>query len=147
MIVGLALFAAIKQRMEKDVDEVGKVARSIKSKIEELDREVRARTASGYSGVVQHLPNTLWFFFLLFDPEFSQQAEAWMWKRIRCRPIENSDDSVTFFFLTSIPMIIICTIKLFGRGKLKFMIFKCYSYHPSILFDIRIECWLSLVPM
>lgn len=30
---------AIKQRMEKDVDEVGKIARSVKSKIEELDRE------------------------------------------------------------------------------------------------------------
>ncbi|PIN19227.1 SNARE protein Syntaxin 1 [Handroanthus impetiginosus] len=30
---------AIKQRMEKDVDEVGKIARFIKSKIEELDRE------------------------------------------------------------------------------------------------------------
>ncbi|KAE9465680.1 hypothetical protein C3L33_02392, partial [Rhododendron williamsianum] len=34
-----AAMKAIKQRMEKDVDEVGKVARSIKSKIEELDRE------------------------------------------------------------------------------------------------------------
>ncbi|XP_021898257.1 syntaxin-132-like [Carica papaya] len=30
---------AIKQRMEKDVDEVGKIARSMKGKIEELDRE------------------------------------------------------------------------------------------------------------
>ncbi|XP_073150115.1 syntaxin-132-like [Henckelia pumila] len=30
---------AIKQRMEKDVDEVGKIARSIKSKIEALDKE------------------------------------------------------------------------------------------------------------
>ncbi|XP_065852176.1 syntaxin-132 [Euphorbia lathyris] len=30
---------AIKQKMEKDVDEVGKIARSVKSKIEELDRE------------------------------------------------------------------------------------------------------------
>ncbi|XP_050370705.1 syntaxin-132 [Argentina anserina] len=30
---------AIKKRMEKDVDEVGKIARFIKSKIEELDRE------------------------------------------------------------------------------------------------------------
>ncbi|CAA0822578.1 Putative syntaxin-131 [Striga hermonthica] len=30
---------AIKKRMEKDVDEVGKIARSIKSKIEELDKE------------------------------------------------------------------------------------------------------------
>ncbi|CAL5356911.1 unnamed protein product [Camellia sinensis] len=30
---------SIKQRMEKDVDEVGKVARFIKSKIEELDRD------------------------------------------------------------------------------------------------------------
>ncbi|KAL4555217.1 hypothetical protein LXL04_037828 [Taraxacum kok-saghyz] len=29
----------LKQRMEKDVDEVGKIARFIKSKIEELDRE------------------------------------------------------------------------------------------------------------
>ncbi|KAF9661198.1 hypothetical protein SADUNF_Sadunf19G0043000 [Salix dunnii] len=29
----------IKQRMEKDVDEVGKIARSIKSKLEELDKE------------------------------------------------------------------------------------------------------------
>lgn len=27
--------------MEKDVDEVGKISRFIKSKIEELDREVR----------------------------------------------------------------------------------------------------------
>lgn len=33
-------FAAIKQRMEKDVDEVGKIARFIKSKIEEIDRDV-----------------------------------------------------------------------------------------------------------
>lgn len=31
----------IKQQMEKDVDEVGKIARSIKSKIEVLDKEVR----------------------------------------------------------------------------------------------------------
>lgn len=30
---------AIKQRMEKDVDEVGKVARFVKTKVEELDRE------------------------------------------------------------------------------------------------------------
>jgi len=34
------LSAGIKQRMEKDVDEVGKIARSIKSKLEELDKEV-----------------------------------------------------------------------------------------------------------
>ncbi|EYU38725.1 hypothetical protein MIMGU_mgv1a010631mg [Erythranthe guttata] len=34
-----AAMKAIKKRMEKDVDEVGKVARSIKSKLEELDRE------------------------------------------------------------------------------------------------------------
>ena len=36
---------AIKQRMEKDVDEVGKISRFIKGKIEELDREVRLLTA------------------------------------------------------------------------------------------------------
>ncbi|XP_057507260.1 putative syntaxin-131 isoform X2 [Actinidia eriantha] len=34
-----AAMKAIKQRMEKDVDEVGKIARFIKSKIEELDRD------------------------------------------------------------------------------------------------------------
>ncbi|XP_010256455.1 PREDICTED: syntaxin-132 [Nelumbo nucifera] len=34
-----AAMKAIKQRMEKDVDEVGKIARSVKSKIEEIDRE------------------------------------------------------------------------------------------------------------
>ncbi|KAL2456341.1 putative Syntaxin [Abeliophyllum distichum] len=34
-----AAMKAIKQRMEKDVDEVGKISRSIKSKIEELDKE------------------------------------------------------------------------------------------------------------
>ncbi|KAL2503165.1 putative syntaxin [Forsythia ovata] len=34
-----AAMKAIKQRMEKDVDEVGKISRSIKSKIEGLDRE------------------------------------------------------------------------------------------------------------
>lgn len=37
---------AIKQRMEKDVDEVGKVARSVKTKVEELDREVSSFAAS-----------------------------------------------------------------------------------------------------
>ncbi|KAL4589440.1 hypothetical protein LXL04_002347 [Taraxacum kok-saghyz] len=36
-----AAMKAIKKRMAKDVDEVGKIARFIKSKIEELDREVR----------------------------------------------------------------------------------------------------------
>lgn len=30
----------IKQRMEKDVDEVGKIARNIKTKLEEIDRDV-----------------------------------------------------------------------------------------------------------
>ncbi|PKI34060.1 hypothetical protein CRG98_045517 [Punica granatum] len=34
-----ASMKVIKQRMEKDVDEVGQIARSVKSKIEELDRE------------------------------------------------------------------------------------------------------------
>ncbi|KAF8043559.1 hypothetical protein BT93_A1776 [Corymbia citriodora subsp. variegata] len=38
-ITKAASMKVIKQRMEKDVDEVGKVARFIKSKIEELDRE------------------------------------------------------------------------------------------------------------
>lgn len=38
--------AALKQQMEKDVDEVGKIARSIKSKLEGLDREVRRYTSS-----------------------------------------------------------------------------------------------------
>ncbi|XP_031391754.1 syntaxin-132-like [Punica granatum] len=38
-ITKAAAMKAIKQRMEKEVDEVGKVARSIKSKIEEIDRE------------------------------------------------------------------------------------------------------------
>lgn len=38
--------AAIKQRMEKDVDEVGKVARFVKTKVEELDREVSPFAAS-----------------------------------------------------------------------------------------------------
>ncbi|XP_073062741.1 syntaxin-132-like [Primulina eburnea] len=38
-ITKAANMKAIKQRMEKDVDEVGKIARSIKSKIEALDKE------------------------------------------------------------------------------------------------------------
>lgn len=33
--------AAIKQRMEKDVDEVKKTAHYLKTKVEELDKEVR----------------------------------------------------------------------------------------------------------
>ncbi|MFS7977505.1 hypothetical protein Hanom_Chr10g00904781 [Helianthus anomalus] len=38
----VAAMKAIKQRMEKDVDEVGKIARFIQSKIEELEKEVRS---------------------------------------------------------------------------------------------------------
>lgn len=34
------LSSVIKQRMEKDVDEVGQIARSMWSKIEQIDREV-----------------------------------------------------------------------------------------------------------
>lgn len=37
------LITAIKQKMEKDVDEVSRIARFIKSKIEALDREVRIK--------------------------------------------------------------------------------------------------------
>lgn len=36
---------AIKQRMEKDIDEVLRVARFIKGKIDELDKDVRLVTA------------------------------------------------------------------------------------------------------
>lgn len=42
----MACTPAIKQRMEKDVDEVGKVARFVKSKVEELDKEVSHFAAS-----------------------------------------------------------------------------------------------------
>lgn len=41
LIMMVLLSTVIKQRMEKEVDEVGKIARFVKSKIEELDREVR----------------------------------------------------------------------------------------------------------
>lgn len=34
------MIAAIKKRMEKDVDEVGKIARNVKAKIEAINREV-----------------------------------------------------------------------------------------------------------
>ncbi|KAH9728496.1 Syntaxin-132 [Citrus sinensis] len=45
---------AIKKRMEKDVDEVGKISRFIKSKIEELDREVlRENIHQEYREVVE----------------------------------------------------------------------------------------------
>lgn len=37
--------------MEKDVDEVGKIARSIKSKIEELDKEVMKMCCIWYCGL------------------------------------------------------------------------------------------------
>lgn len=34
------IVAAIKKRMEKDIDEVGKIARQVKAKIEAVNREV-----------------------------------------------------------------------------------------------------------
>jgi len=40
MMINHYLVAAIKQRMEKDIDEVGKIARLAKAKVEELDRDV-----------------------------------------------------------------------------------------------------------
>ena len=61
--------------MEKDVDEVGKIARFIKSKIEELDKNVTAYVSpSGYSGPLQYLPNALLFVFFLnfFFTEFNK---------------------------------------------------------------------------
>lgn len=34
------LFSAIRKRMEKDVDEVGKIARNVKAKIEAINKDV-----------------------------------------------------------------------------------------------------------
>jgi len=36
----LTSFSAIKKRMEKDIDEVGKIAHGVKAKIEAINREV-----------------------------------------------------------------------------------------------------------
>lgn len=35
-----SFFIAIKQRMEKDIDEVGKIARQAKTKVDELEKDV-----------------------------------------------------------------------------------------------------------
>lgn len=35
-----SFFTAIKQRMEKDIDEVGKIARQAKTKVDELEKDV-----------------------------------------------------------------------------------------------------------
>lgn len=50
--------------MEKDVDEVGKIARSLKSKIEELDKEV----------------NDFCFFFIDLCPPEVQMAHVIFWR-------------------------------------------------------------------
>ena len=36
----LPFFSAIKKRMEKDIDEVGKIARGVKGKLEAISKEV-----------------------------------------------------------------------------------------------------------
>jgi syntaxin 1B/2/3 len=36
----LTSFSAIKKRMEKDIDEVGKIAHGVKAKIEAINRDV-----------------------------------------------------------------------------------------------------------
>lgn len=56
--------------MEKDVDEVGKVARWVKSKIEELDREVKS-CCCFYSSGSEDL-NWLSDISTLLVPEFSK---------------------------------------------------------------------------
>jgi hypothetical protein len=56
--------------MEKDVDEVGKIAHFIKLKIEELDREVKSdSTCSCFKLYISRLPVLLSF---LMGPEFSK---------------------------------------------------------------------------
>lgn len=40
LLLIMSLISAIKQRMEKDVDEVGKIARLAKSKVEQLEKDV-----------------------------------------------------------------------------------------------------------
>jgi hypothetical protein len=42
-------WTAIKKTMEKDVDEVGSIARFIKGKLEELDREVGSLALLSFS--------------------------------------------------------------------------------------------------
>jgi len=45
----LMYWTAIKKTMEKDVDEVGSIARFIKGKLEELDREVGSLALLSFS--------------------------------------------------------------------------------------------------
>jgi hypothetical protein len=82
--------------MEKDIDEVGKVSRYLKSKIEGLDKEVRPLLllllCSEWVARVTS-PHASSFFC---GPEFNEQAEAWMWKRNSCRPNENGNNCVSY---------------------------------------------------
>lgn len=84
-----SFFEAIKKRMEKDVDEVQKIARLIKTKIEDLDRDVR----------LVYLVDFMSLIFLanldLLLPELFKPAEAWMWKRNSHWAHQDNTDSVS----------------------------------------------------
>jgi hypothetical protein len=40
LTIALKIYSAIKKRMEKDIDEVGKIARGVKGKLEAINKDV-----------------------------------------------------------------------------------------------------------
>lgn len=80
IILTVQHYSAIKKRMEKDIDEVGKIARSVKGKLEVISRDVMVFSVAPdmivfcegnypLSGSCTH--------FLLF-PEHCQSTKAWL---------------------------------------------------------------------
>jgi len=67
--------------MEKDVDEVKKTAYFIKSRIEELDKEVS--TEFLFICFIQSSDSWCKSTHSFCVVEFDKQAKDWMWKRIR----------------------------------------------------------------
>ena len=96
---------ALKQRMEKDVNEVMKIARNIKTKLEEIDEYVCSQLRQLFNGSFRSTYICSQFV------EFIKQTEAWMWKGNSCRQIKNGYDCVRVTFCSQYEFIQISHIR------------------------------------
>lgn len=77
------LFSAIKKKMEKDIDEVGKIARVVKAKIEAINKDVLRWRATillfdSSAMKIKGALNKYVIRYCSLYAESSQQTEAWL---------------------------------------------------------------------
>ena len=127
--------------MEKDIDEVGKIARNVKARLEAINKDVTLCSFLLFKCLnFQALEHwNLFADFLPLSPELSQSAETWMWERNKYWQIQDECYKVCCKCLVLGPFHL-SRRRGKKRSKLIFMIFIFFIFF-AVLWQQNSRTW------